>query len=105
MNALDDTGGSRGAAMGLITALVSAGVISIASGQLWTLILGMVPGALAMAATIVGGYGVVKRGEPLVTPIEDPAACLDGELVSLVPAPRRSPLPPPAIYPDPPIAP
>lgn len=93
--AVEDVTGTRGSAMAFVTTLVSGGVISMASGQLWMMALGLLPGLLALLSVILGGQGVVKLGEPQVTPISDPATYVGDKLVALVPAiPSRGPLEP-----------
>lgn len=93
--AADEVNSTRGAWMTLVTFLVSGGMFGAGSGQFWTVILGLVPAVLSLIATALATSGVVKLGEPKVTPVSDPAKVIDGTLVPLVP---QLPATPP-IYP------
>lgn len=83
---------SRGVWMALITAVVSAGGISLATGNKLTAIAGLLPGALVLLSTFLGAHGVATAGEPKVTPVSDPMTLVAGRLVPLTPPPPISPL-------------
>lgn len=70
--------------VGASTAIVSGGVITLATSDAITALLGLIPGLLALAGTILGARQVAAVGEPLVTPVSDPR---DNEGRKLVPAP------------------
>lgn len=72
------------------TAIVSGGLISAATTNLITALLGLVPGALALIATIVGAKQVARTGEQLVTPVSEPR---NNAGQRLVPAPEPPVLP------------
>lgn len=61
---------------GFLTATATAaagwGILSVAQGDAVTGLLGAVPGALAWIGTALAAFGVVRQGEPLVTPVADP---------------------------------
>lgn len=71
--------------IGLITALVSGGLIGVTTSHWIIALLGLVPGLFALLGTIVGAGQVVHVGVPLVTPVADPQNNA-GQL--LVPAPE-----------------
>lgn len=58
--------------VGLITALVSGGLIGLTTSHWIVALIGLVPGFLALLGTIVGAGQVVNVGAPLVTPLSDP---------------------------------
>lgn len=70
--AADDATQIHGMWMGISTAVVSAGLISLTASNLIAATLGIVPGLLAMVSTALGAHVVVRAGEPLVTPVTDP---------------------------------
>jgi hypothetical protein len=76
----------RGVWMGLLTALVSTGAISLSTSNALYSLAGLLPGVLALLATVLGAHGVANAGESKVTPISDPMTVVDGRLVPLVPA-------------------
>lgn len=98
VDAFDDVSGGKGSLAGVVTFLVSAGIISVTSGQIWTVVLGLIPAALSFGSVLVGGWAVIKHGEKWVTPIESPAIELGGRLVPLVPE-SGPPVPPPVTFP------
>ena len=98
VDAFDNVSGGKSSLAGVVTFLVSAGIISASSGQLWTVILGLIPAALSFASVLFGGWTVVKEGEKWVTPIASPAMTIDGHLVPLVPV-SGPPKPPPVTFP------
>jgi hypothetical protein len=72
-------------AVGLVTALVSAGVLGLSTGSILVAVLGLVPGALALAGTIIGARRVATKGAEQVTPLLSPMATNpDGKLVRLI---------------------
>lgn len=95
---IGDVAASRGLIVGVITALVSGGIISATTGDLLDSLTGLIPGALALIGTVLGAHGVATAGQALVTPVSDPAALIDGRLVPLVPASAVTPpvAPPPS---------
>lgn len=84
--AATDVAGTRGVWMGLLSFLVSGGMISASTGSLLGALVGLIPGALTMLAAVLGAFGVARQAEPKVTPISDPMTVLKGQLVPLVPA-------------------
>lgn len=62
--------------LGLFSALVvsgtSFGIITATQGDAVTGLLGLIPGAITAIVTMLSAFGVVRRGEPLVTPLSDP---------------------------------
>lgn len=92
---------SRGIWMGLLTALVSTGAISLSTSNALYSLVGILPGVLALLATALGAHGVANAGESKVTPISDPMTLIDGRLVPLVPVVVPDPLVRP---PAPPLA-
>lgn len=57
---------------GLVTGLVGFGILTAAQGDAITGLLGLVPGLLTAVFTALGAFGVVRAGEPQVTPLSDP---------------------------------
>jgi hypothetical protein len=99
-----DVSTSRGIWMGVITTLVSAGAIGLSTSNALCSLLSLMPGVLALLATILGAHGVADAGESKVTPVSDPMTVVDGRLVPLVPA--AVPDPDPLVWPlDPPAPP
>jgi hypothetical protein len=74
--------------MGASTAIVSAGFITLATSEIITAFFGLIPGLLAVLATILGARHVADSGEQLVTPVSDPQ---DNQGRSLVPTPLTPP--------------
>jgi hypothetical protein len=99
-DAANDVTTAQGLWMGASTAIVSAGLISATTSNLIFALLGLIPGALALVATMLGAHIVVVNGTPLVTPVSDPR---DGLGRLLLPAAPTAPLPP--VGPPPPFAP
>ncbi len=62
--------------LGLLGSLVVAGtsfsLITAQQGDAVTGLLGLIPGAITAVLTVLSAFGVVRRGEPLVTPLVDP---------------------------------
>ena len=74
----------------IVTALVGWGVLTAAQGDAAAGLLGAVPGLVTLVTALLAAFGVVKRAEPAVTPVDDPAKLVynpdtdEFELVSLV---------------------
>lgn len=83
----DDATRVQGLWTGISTAIVSAGLISLATNNLITAILGLIPGLLALIGTIFGVQAVATKGAPLVTPLSDPRDADGHPLVPAVPVP------------------
>lgn len=75
----------NGVIMGVLTALVTGGLITTQTGNLVTALYGLIPGGLALAATVLGAYALADAGRAVVTPVSDPMTTIDGRLVPLVP--------------------
>lgn len=60
----------------------SFGLITAQQGDALTGLLGAIPGAVAAVLSVLSAFGVVRRGEPAVTPLSDPR---DAQLRALVP--------------------
>jgi len=67
-----DVAVTAGLWMGIATALVSAGLISVNTSSLITSLYGLIPGALAAFGTIMAARHVATAGSVLVTPVSDP---------------------------------
>jgi hypothetical protein len=87
-DAANDATRIQGLWMGVSTAIVSAGLISATTSNLVLALLGLIPGALALVATMLGARAVVTNGTPLVTPVSDPR---DDKDRPLLPAPIAPP--------------
>jgi hypothetical protein len=61
-----------GVAGALITALVGWGILTGIQGDAVTGLLGAIPGVVTAVTTVMAAFGVVRRAEPLVTPMSDP---------------------------------
>lgn len=61
-----------GVAGSLATALVGWGVMTVQQGDATTGLLGAIPGVVTAVTSVLVAFGVVRGGEPLVTPTEDP---------------------------------
>lgn len=77
-----------GMAGSLVTALVGYGVLTAVRGDAVIGLLGAVPGVVTLVTAALAAFGVVRRGEPLVTPVADPRTDAG---VPLVPAPLAPP--------------
>ncbi|MEU4804301.1 hypothetical protein [Actinosynnema sp. NPDC023587] len=76
--------GSAIALLGSVTtSLVGWGILTQVQGDAVTGLLGAVPGAVTLVTTALAAFGVLRRAEPLVTPIADPR---DDASRALVPA-------------------
>lgn len=93
-DAADDATRIQGLWMGVSTAIVSAGLISATTSNLVLALLGLIPGALALVAAMLGAHAVVANGTPLVTPVADPRDDLGRPLVPAAPI-APPPLAPP----------
>lgn len=83
-----------GAVGGVVTALVSAGIISAAEGQAVTglftnvdSLFAVIPGVLAAASAVWSAFKTGSEGEREVTPVEDPKNNLGEQLVPEVQGP------------------
>lgn len=56
----------------LVTALVGWGILTATQGDAVTGLLGAIPGVVTAVTTVLAAFGVVRRAEPLVTPMSDP---------------------------------
>jgi hypothetical protein len=63
---------TNGAVMGILTALVSGGLITIHTSNILNGLYGLIPGALAVLATILGAHALATVGREEVTPLSDP---------------------------------
>lgn len=61
-----------GVAGSLVLALIGWGVLSAVQGDAITGLLGVIPGVVNAVTTLLAAFGVVRRAEPLVTPMSDP---------------------------------
>lgn len=71
-----------GIAGSLVTSLVGFGVVTATQGDAIEGLVGVIPGAFVAVATLLTAFGIVRQGEPLVTPSSDPR---DDRGVRLVP--------------------
>lgn len=67
-----------------VTMLAGWGVLTATQHDAIEGLLGAVPGLVTLVTALLSAFGVVKVGEPQVTPVSDPAAHVDGVLVPLV---------------------
>lgn len=79
--------------LGLLGALVSAagtGGLLLTADQVSAVqgVLAAVPVVAGVVTTLLMAFGVVRRSEPLVTPLEDPMMVQDGRAVRLIPLGR-----------------
>lgn len=61
-----------GLAGSLVTALAGYGVLTAVQGDAVQGLLGAIPGVVTMVTALLVAFGVVRQGEPLVTPVADP---------------------------------
>jgi len=66
----------------LVTVLVGWGVVTLVQQDAITGLLGAIPGVVTLVSTLLAAFGVVRRGEPVVTPLSDPR---DAQLRALAP--------------------
>lgn len=67
----------------LVTMLVGWGVLSLAQDDAVTGLLGAIPGLVTLVTAVLSAFGVVRIGEPSVTPLADPRDADLRPLVSL----------------------
>jgi hypothetical protein len=67
----------------LIVSGTSFGLITAQQGDAMTGLLGLIPGAVTGVLSVLSAFGVVRRGEPVVTPLSDPRDALLRPLVTL----------------------
>lgn len=71
-----------GVAGSLVLALVGWGVLSAVQGDAVSGLLGVIPGVVNAVSTVLTAFGVVRRAEPLVTPMSDPRTDTGSPLMS-----------------------
>jgi hypothetical protein len=71
-----------GFAATIVTAATGFGLLTAAQGDATVGLLGLLSGIPAGVFTVLAAFGVVRRGEPVVTPLSDPR---DAKLRALVP--------------------
>lgn len=82
--------GSAVALLGSIaTALVGWGVLTSVQGDAVTGLLGLVPGLVTALTQLATAFGVLRKAEGQVTPMDSPAVEVYGQLVQLVPDPEQ----------------
>jgi hypothetical protein len=55
-----------------VTALAGWGILSVAQQDAVTGLLGAIPGVVTAVTTVLTAFSIVRRAEPLVTPMSDP---------------------------------
>jgi hypothetical protein len=94
---LKSVGGALSALAGLVAWAASAGLLTVQQSAAPTAVLALVPGVITAVGALLASFGVVKSGEPLVTPVSDPKVpmVVGGRLVlvQLVPEPKTGPRP------------
>lgn len=71
-----------GTAGALSTALLGWGIVTATQGDAVTGLLGTIPGVVTAVTTALAAFGIVKRAEPLVTPMSDPRTDADAPLMT-----------------------
>ncbi len=61
-----------GVAGALVTALAGWGILTAVQADAVTGLLGAIPGVVTLVTAVLTAFGVVRRAEPLVTPLVDP---------------------------------
>lgn len=61
-----------GVAGAFVTALAGWGIVTATQQDAVTGLLGAIPGAVTAITTALTAFGIVRRAEPLVTPMSDP---------------------------------
>lgn len=56
----------------ILTALTGWGILSAEQGDALVGLLGAIPGAVSLVFAVLVAFHVVRRAEPLVTPLSDP---------------------------------
>lgn len=56
----------------VVTALAGFGILTAVQGDALTGLLGLVPGLVTGVVSVLSAFGVVRGGEPQVTPLSDP---------------------------------
>lgn len=56
----------------MVTAFVGWGILTEVQGDALEGLLGAIPGLITLITSLLSAFGVVRRAEPLVTPMEDP---------------------------------
>lgn len=72
LEAANSVGTWIGTAGSLVTALAGWGLMTAAQGDAVQSLLGAIPGLITLVTTLLAAFGVVRRSEPLVTPLSDP---------------------------------
>ena len=88
-DALRTVGMAVALAGSVVVSLVGWGVLTAAQGDALSGLLGVIPGLIALVTAFLAAFGVVRKAEPAVTPVADPAVEIDGALIALVPAHGR----------------
>lgn len=70
---------------GFIAYLSTLGVLNADQLRESNAVIAIVPGVVAVIGGLLASFGVVKKSEPAVTPVADPAVVVDGRLVPLEP--------------------
>lgn len=66
----------------VVTAAAGWGVLTSVQGDALLGLLGVIPGVITLVTTVLAAFGVVREGEPQVTPLADPR---DASMNPLVP--------------------
>lgn len=69
----------------LVAMLVGWGAVTLAQQDAVEGLLGLVPGLVTSVVAVLSAFGVVRRGEPSVTPLSDPRDDRQRQLVALGP--------------------
>ena len=80
-----------GAIGSTIVAAVGFGWITLDQGDAITGLLGLIPGMLTAAATVLTAFGIVRHAEPEVTPLQSPRARDGSRLTALHTVPGTGP--------------
>ncbi|GAA1281618.1 hypothetical protein GCM10009634_27330 [Saccharothrix xinjiangensis] len=83
LEAFKSVGSAVSLAGSVVTALVGWGILSQVQGDAVEGLLGAIPGVVTLVTALLAAFKVVRRAEPLVTPVADPQ---NNAGVRLVPA-------------------
>lgn len=72
----------------VVTMLVGWGLVSLVQQDVIEGLLGLLPGLVTSITSVLTAFGVVRRAEPLVTPLSDPRDDRRRPLVALGPEGR-----------------
>lgn len=95
LDKLKTVGGALAALNGLVVWGASFGLLTEQQGAASSALIALVPGLVTAAGTVLSAFGVVKSGEPLVTPVSAPQDNEGRVLVPLAGAPRKKDIPEP----------